>query len=42
MRKGDKAKALEHFERFAIEVPSEQHPPQLLGAIAQLRQETGR
>jgi tetratricopeptide (TPR) repeat protein len=42
MRKGDKAKALEHFERFAIEVPAEQHPPQLLGAIAQLRQETGR
>ena len=42
MRKGDRPKALEHFERFAIEVPSEQHPPQLLGAIAQLRQETGR
>jgi tetratricopeptide (TPR) repeat protein len=42
MRKGDRAKALEHFERFAVEVPSGQHPPQLLAAIAQLRQETGR
>jgi tetratricopeptide (TPR) repeat protein len=42
MRKGDRPKALEHFERFAIEVPADQHPPQLLAAIAQLRQETGR
>jgi Flp pilus assembly protein TadD len=42
MREGNKAKALESFERFAVEVPPEQHPPQLLGAIAQLREELGR
>jgi tetratricopeptide (TPR) repeat protein len=42
MRRGDKAKALEHFERFAVEVPSNMHPPPLLAAIQQLRTELGR
>lgn len=42
MRQGDKAKALESFERFAVEVPSNMHPPPLLGAIQQLRSELGR
>ena len=42
MRQGDKAKALEAFERFAVEVPSNLHPPPLLGAIQQLRSELGR
>lgn len=42
MRQGDKAKALGLFERFAVEVPSEMHPPPLLAAIQQLRGELGR
>ncbi|WP_375765572.1 tetratricopeptide repeat protein [Archangium gephyra] len=42
LQKGDKAKALEHFERFAVEVPNEMHPPPLLAAIQQLRGELGR
>lgn len=42
MRQGDKAKALEAFERFAVEVPSNMHPPPLLAAIQQLRGELGR
>jgi cytochrome c-type biogenesis protein CcmH/NrfG len=42
MRQGDREKALERFERFAVEVPSEMQPPQLLAAIAQLRQELGK
>ncbi len=42
MRQGDKAKALGLFERFAVEVPSEMHPPPLLAAIQQLRGEVGR
>ena len=42
MRQGDKAKALESFERFAVEVPSNLHPPPLLSAIQQLRSELGR
>ena len=42
MRQGDKAKALENFERFAVEVPSNMHPPPLLAAIQQLRTELGR
>lgn len=39
LRRGDKAKALEHFERFAVEVPRNMQPPQLGPAIAQLRAE---
>ena len=42
MRQGDKTKALEAFERFAVEVPSKLHPPPLLDAIQQLRTELGR
>ncbi|HEY0095925.1 MAG TPA: tetratricopeptide repeat protein [Archangium sp.] len=42
MRQGDKSKALELFERFAVEVPNEMHPPPLLAAIQQLRGELGR
>ncbi|HYO66212.1 MAG TPA: tetratricopeptide repeat protein, partial [Archangium sp.] len=42
MRQGDKEKALGMFERFAVEVPSEMHPPPLLAAIQQLRGELGR
>lgn len=42
MRRGDKAKALESFERFAVEVPANMHPPPLLAAIQQLRGELGR
>jgi Flp pilus assembly protein TadD len=42
MRRGDKAKALESFERFAVEVPSNMQPPPLLAAIQQLRGELGR
>lgn len=42
MRNGDKAKALDMFERFAVEVPGEMHPPPLLAAIQQLRGELGR
>lgn len=33
--------ALELFERFAVEVPREQVPPQLLSAIAEMRQRLG-
>jgi len=39
LRRGDKAKALEHFERFSVEVPRNMQPPQLAAAIAQLRSE---
>ncbi|NMO22302.1 tetratricopeptide repeat protein [Pyxidicoccus fallax] len=39
LRRGDKAKALEHFERFSVEVPRNMQPPQLGAAIAQLRAE---
>ncbi len=42
IRDGDKEKALERFERFAVEVPTDMQPPQLLAAIAQLRQELGK
>ncbi|EPX62077.1 hypothetical protein D187_009981 [Cystobacter fuscus DSM 2262] len=42
MKQGDKAAALESFERFAVEVPSSMHPPPLLAAIQQLRAELGR
>ncbi|MBM7117439.1 tetratricopeptide repeat protein [Archangium primigenium] len=42
MKQGDKAKALDAFERFAVEVPSNLHPPPLLAAIQQLRGELGR
>jgi cytochrome c-type biogenesis protein CcmH/NrfG len=42
IQQGNKAKALEQFERFAVEVPAEMQPPQLLGAIGQLRKELGR
>ena len=42
MRQGDKEKALGMFERFAVEVPSEMHPPPLLAAIQQLRGALGR
>ncbi|ATB32652.1 tetratricopeptide repeat protein [Melittangium boletus] len=42
MKQGDKAKALDAFERFAVEVPSNLHPPPLLAAIQQLRTELGR
>ncbi|MCY1014396.1 tetratricopeptide repeat protein [Pyxidicoccus sp. MSG2] len=39
LRRGDKARALEHFERFSVEVPRNMQPPQLGPAIAQLRSE---
>lgn len=39
LRRGDRQGALENFERFAIEVPRDQQPPQLMQAIAQLRNE---
>jgi tetratricopeptide (TPR) repeat protein len=39
LRRGDKARALEHFERFSVEVPRNMQPPQLGPAIAQLRAE---
>ncbi|MBZ4416395.1 tetratricopeptide repeat protein [Myxococcus sp. RHSTA-1-4] len=39
LRRGDKVKALEHFERFSVEVPRNMQPPQLGAAIAQLRAE---
>jgi len=42
MKQGDKVKALDAFERFAVEVPSNLHPPPLLAAIQQLRTELGR
>ncbi|QRN93575.1 tetratricopeptide repeat protein [Archangium violaceum] len=42
MRQGNKAKALEYFERFAVEVPANLQPPPLLAAIQQLRGELGR
>lgn len=42
LQQGDKAKALERFERFAVEVPTNMHPPMLLSAIQQLRGELGR
>ena len=42
MKQGDKAKALAAFERFAVEVPNNLHPPPLLAAIQQLRGELGK
>ncbi|WP_338865830.1 tetratricopeptide repeat protein [Myxococcus stipitatus] len=39
LRRDDKVKALEHFERFSVEVPRNMQPPQLGPAIAQLRAE---
>jgi cytochrome c-type biogenesis protein CcmH/NrfG len=42
MRQGNKAKALEYFERFAVEVPANLQPPPLLAAIQQLRGELHR
>ncbi|MGZ3461449.1 MAG: tetratricopeptide repeat protein [Archangium sp.] len=42
MRQGNKAKALESFERFAVEVPANMQPPPLLAAIQQLRSELGK
>lgn len=39
LRRGDKATALAHFERFSVEVPRNMQPPQLGPAIAQLRAE---
>lgn len=41
-RRGDKEKALENFERFAVEVPANLQPPPLLSAIQQLRTELGK
>ncbi|QSQ15112.1 tetratricopeptide repeat protein [Myxococcus landrumensis] len=41
LRRDDKVKALEHFERFSVEVPRTMQPPQLGPAIAQLRAEIG-
>jgi tetratricopeptide (TPR) repeat protein len=41
IQSGNRAKALEYFERFSIEVPRDMQPPQLEAAIAQLRQEVG-
>jgi tetratricopeptide (TPR) repeat protein len=42
LRRGDKAGALGHFERFTVEVPKNMQPPQLAPAIAQLRAEVGQ
>ncbi|RKH18195.1 hypothetical protein D7Y13_11870 [Corallococcus praedator] len=42
LRRGDKAGALEHFERFTVEVPKNMQPPQLAPAIAQLRAEVAQ
>lgn len=41
-QRGQKAEALEYFERFTAEVPAQQRPPQVAQAIARLRQELGR
>jgi tetratricopeptide (TPR) repeat protein len=37
LQTGDRAKALEYFERFSVEVPGEHQPPGLDAAISQLR-----
>lgn len=37
LQTGNQGKALEYFERFSVEVPSEHQPPGLDAAIAQLR-----
>lgn len=42
MRSGDLSRALGYFERFSVEVPRDQLPPQLERAISQLRQQVGR
>ena len=42
LRRGDKAGALAHFERFTVEVPKSMQPPQLAPAVAQLRAEVGQ
>ena len=42
LRRGDKAGALAHFERFTVEVPKNMQPPQLAPAVAQLRAEVGQ
>jgi tetratricopeptide (TPR) repeat protein len=41
LQSGERAKALEYFERFSVEVPQHMQPPQLQAAIMQLRQEVG-
>ncbi|MBN9686322.1 MULTISPECIES: tetratricopeptide repeat protein [unclassified Corallococcus] len=42
LRRGDKAGAIEHFERFTVEVPKNMQPPQLAPAIAQLKAEVAQ
>jgi tetratricopeptide (TPR) repeat protein len=42
LQTGDRAKALEYFERFSVEVPAENQPPGLDAAIAQLRAQVGQ
>lgn len=42
LQTNNRAQALEYFERFSVEVPSEHQPPGLDAAIAQLRQEVGK
>ncbi len=39
LQTGNRGKALEYFERFSVEVPSEHQPPGLDAAISQLRAE---
>ena len=39
MMEGNKAEGLEHFERFALEVPAYMHPPELMAALTELRKE---
>ncbi|MBF5041090.1 tetratricopeptide repeat protein [Aggregicoccus sp. 17bor-14] len=41
-QRGQKADALAYFERFSVEVPRDQRPPQVAQAIARLRQQLGR
>lgn len=41
LQENKQQEALELFERFAVEVPREQVPPQLLTAIAEMRQRLG-
>jgi cytochrome c-type biogenesis protein CcmH/NrfG len=42
LQSGNRAKALQYFERFTVEVPRDQQPPGLDSAIAHLRQEIGQ
>lgn len=39
MMEGNKAEGLEYFERFALEVPANMHPPELMAALTELRNE---